>query len=75
MQHIYNILKFIPYKKYEYKEVAKHFITKSQKLSDFKVLRKDLENNEIRKNLVMNLVNRLKINRKRYINKISSKRN
>jgi len=76
MQHINNILKFIPYKKYENKEVAKHFRTKSHKLSDFKVcvFRKDLENNEIRKNLEMDLVNRLNINRKRCINKITSKR-
>ena len=66
LHHINHIMKFIPYEKYENKEVAKHFKSKGHKLSDFKIciFRKDLD--EIKtKNYEMDLINRLNINKKR----------
>ena len=76
-QHINHITNFIPYEKYENKEVAKHFRSKKHKLSDFKicVFRSDLENQLVRKNLELDLINRLNLNKKRCINKFTSKRN
>ena len=75
-QHINHITKFIPYEKYENKEVARHFRSKKHKLSDFKicVFRSDLEEIEKRKNLELDLISRLNTNKKRCINKITSKR-
>jgi hypothetical protein len=47
-QHINNIRNFIPYTKYENKEVAKHFRMKPHTLNDFRicVFRKDLDNDK-----------------------------
>ena len=75
-QHINHITKFIPYEKYENKKVARHFRGKKHKLSDFKicVFRSDLEEIEKRKNLELDLISRLNTNKKRCINKITSKR-
>jgi len=60
-------MKFIPYEKYENKEVAKHFKSKGHKLSDFKIciFRKDLDDETKRKNCEIYLIYRLNIKKKR----------
>ena len=60
-QHINHIINFIPYKKYENKEVARHFRSKKHKITDFKicVFKTEIENDEIRKNIEQDLINRL----------------
>ena len=75
-QHINHILNFIPYKKYENKEVARHFRSNKHKITDFKicVFKTDIENDEIRKNMEQDLINRLNTNKIRCINKITSKK-
>ena len=75
-QHINHITNFIPYKKYESKEVARHFRSKKHKLSDFKIciFKSNIENDEIRKNMEQDLINRLNTNKIRCINKLISKR-
>ena len=75
-QHINHITNFIPYKKYESKEVARHFRSKKHKLSDFKIciFKSNIENDVIRKNMEQDLINRLNTNKIRCINKLISKR-
>jgi len=75
-QHINHILNFVPYRKYENKEVARHFRSKGHKINDFKIFgfKSDLESDEIRKNMEQDLINKLNTNKIRCINKIVSKR-
>ncbi len=72
----FRILNFVPYRKYENKEVARHFRSKGHKINDFKIFgfKSDLESDEIRKNMEQDLINKLNTNKIRCINKIVSKR-
>ena len=60
----------------ENKEVARHFRSNKHKITDFKicVFKSDIENDEIRKNMEQDLINRLNTNKIRCINKITSKK-
>ena len=69
-QHLNQIKKYVPFKKYHDKEVAKHFNLKGHKLDDFKccVYKDNLTDNNKRKSIEKDLINFLNLNYKSCIN-------
>ena len=69
-QHLNQIKKFVPFKKYHDKEVAKHFNLNGHKLDDFKccVYKDNLIDNKNRKSVEKDLIKFLNLNYKRCIN-------
>jgi hypothetical protein len=76
-QHLNHIMKFSPFKKYQDKEVPKHFRKNGHKLSHFKVciFRSDLNDSNERKKYELDLINRFNLNKTRCLNIFKAKRN
>jgi hypothetical protein len=75
IQHLNNIMKFIPFERYHDKVVPLHFRRNNHKISDIKicVFKSEFNNEKDRKEQELDLINLFNIKYKNCINKIISK--